>query len=434
MLSEFRQRLLEHEAGERLLNVMLEQFVQAGLLSSGGKQRTDSTYVLASVRDLNRLELAGRTLQAALDAIAEIAPQWLQDWVAPQSLPGHGQNPFAICADGSGDEPHTSSKLVRRETPFANPCHPLCETCRLIYEFANSVPNAVDPSGMIRETPKAWNACYQQGSTSCDECERDYIIHKDLFPGLPYTLEQYCGTACTSTSPVTPTPAATRIVLFGGSQGTGNLDLAGPSPECQTPVWSDIADFVVGYPGTQTPDPTTQFTGKRLQALNAGQVMPNTLLIGYSAGADSALIYAYDNRATGNIKGVVLLDGELDGTRSDGRRMGCGPNETQCINNGDSQVWREMLDAVLQSGITVYFLDDKAGGGASKVADYQQPNGSLGRFIYDPRLSVEHLDNGLSGLRGVGTNNNEDICRAVLTSFGEDVSKCSNQKPKTCTG
>ena len=297
-----------------------------------------------------------------------------------------------------------------------------------------NLPNAVDPSGMIRETPKAWNACYQQGSTSCDECKEAYKIHKDLFPRLPYTLEQYCGTACTSTSSVTPTPAATRIVLFGGSLGTGNLDLAGPSPECQTPVWSDIADFVVGYPGTQTPDPTTQFTGKRLQALNAGQVMPNTLLIGYSAGADSALIYAYDNRATGNIKGVVLLDGELDGTRSDGRRMGCGPNETQCINNGDSQVWREMLDAVLQSGITVYFLDDKAGGGASKVADYQQPNGSLGRFIYDPRLSVEHLDSGLSGLRGGGTNNNEDICRAVLTSFGEDASKCSNQKPKTCTG
>jgi len=91
VLSEFRQRLLEHEAGERLLNTMLEQFVQAGLLSSGGKQRTDSTYVLASVRDLNRLELAGRTLQAALDAIAEIAPQWLQNWAAPEWYVRYGQ-------------------------------------------------------------------------------------------------------------------------------------------------------------------------------------------------------------------------------------------------------------------------------------------------------------------------------------------------------
>ena len=34
VLSEFRQRLLEHEAGERLLNLMLEQFVQ-GQIADG---------------------------------------------------------------------------------------------------------------------------------------------------------------------------------------------------------------------------------------------------------------------------------------------------------------------------------------------------------------------------------------------------------------
>lgn len=91
VLSEFRQRLVEHEAGERLLNAMLEQFKQAGLLSSGGQQRTDSTHVLASVRALNRLELAGRALQAALDAIAEIEPEWLQTWVAPEWYERYGQ-------------------------------------------------------------------------------------------------------------------------------------------------------------------------------------------------------------------------------------------------------------------------------------------------------------------------------------------------------
>jgi len=91
VLSEFRQRLLEHDAGERLLNTMLEHFRQAGLLSSGGKQRTDSTHVLASVRDLNRLELVGRTLQAALDAIADTAPQWLRQWVAPDWYTRYGQ-------------------------------------------------------------------------------------------------------------------------------------------------------------------------------------------------------------------------------------------------------------------------------------------------------------------------------------------------------
>jgi transposase len=82
VLSEFRQRLAEHTAGERLFNTMLEHFRQSGLLNNS-KQRTDSTHVLASVRTLNRLELVGRTLQAALDDLAEVAPEWLQTWVAP---------------------------------------------------------------------------------------------------------------------------------------------------------------------------------------------------------------------------------------------------------------------------------------------------------------------------------------------------------------
>src|SRR5579859_6372224 len=91
VLSEFRQRLLKHEVGERLLETMLDHFKRAGLLRAGGKQRTDSTHVLASVRDLNRLERVGRTLQAALDAIAEVAPDWLKAWVAPDWYKRYGQ-------------------------------------------------------------------------------------------------------------------------------------------------------------------------------------------------------------------------------------------------------------------------------------------------------------------------------------------------------
>lgn len=91
VLSEFRDRLLAHEAAERLFDTMLEHFKQAGLLSSGGKQRTDSTHVLASVRDLNRLELVGRTLQNALDAIADVEPDWLKGWAAPEWYDRYGR-------------------------------------------------------------------------------------------------------------------------------------------------------------------------------------------------------------------------------------------------------------------------------------------------------------------------------------------------------
>ena len=43
----------------------------------GGPQRTDSTHVLGRIRDLNRLELAGEAVRAALEAPAAAAPGWL---------------------------------------------------------------------------------------------------------------------------------------------------------------------------------------------------------------------------------------------------------------------------------------------------------------------------------------------------------------------
>ncbi|MET7458720.1 IS1182 family transposase, partial [Streptomyces sp. NPDC005574] len=48
-----------------------------GLVGAGGRQRTDSTYVISAVRDLNRLELAGESVRAALEALATAAPSWL---------------------------------------------------------------------------------------------------------------------------------------------------------------------------------------------------------------------------------------------------------------------------------------------------------------------------------------------------------------------
>src|SRR5262249_15614318 len=48
------------------------------LLKARGQQRTDSTHVLAAIRVLNRLELVAETLRAALNAVATVAPAWLQ--------------------------------------------------------------------------------------------------------------------------------------------------------------------------------------------------------------------------------------------------------------------------------------------------------------------------------------------------------------------
>jgi hypothetical protein len=69
---------LGNKAVDRLLARVLDAAREDGLLKARGRQRTDSTHVLAAIRTLNRLELVGETLRAALNAIAVAAPDWLR--------------------------------------------------------------------------------------------------------------------------------------------------------------------------------------------------------------------------------------------------------------------------------------------------------------------------------------------------------------------
>lgn len=78
VLSEFRTRLVEGGAELLLLDALLDRLKSEGLVKARGRQRTDSTHVLAAVRTLNRLERVGETLRAALNELATVAPEWLQ--------------------------------------------------------------------------------------------------------------------------------------------------------------------------------------------------------------------------------------------------------------------------------------------------------------------------------------------------------------------
>ncbi|MBV9603215.1 MAG: IS1182 family transposase [Chloroflexi bacterium] len=83
VLSEFRARLVTGQAVDLLLELLLRRAEALGLLRARGRQRTDSTHVLAAVRVLNRLERAGETLRAALNSLAVLAPDWLQGIAPP---------------------------------------------------------------------------------------------------------------------------------------------------------------------------------------------------------------------------------------------------------------------------------------------------------------------------------------------------------------
>jgi transposase len=84
ILSEFRARLIAGAAEQRLLDLLLVQCQARGLLKTRGRQRTEATGVLGALRQLNRLECVGETMRQALNALAEVAPDWLRSLAPPE--------------------------------------------------------------------------------------------------------------------------------------------------------------------------------------------------------------------------------------------------------------------------------------------------------------------------------------------------------------
>jgi len=79
VLSEFRTRLLKAGAEQLLFDTLLTKLREKGLLKARGRQRTDSTHVLAAVRAMNRLERVVETMRYALNCLAIVAPEWLRE-------------------------------------------------------------------------------------------------------------------------------------------------------------------------------------------------------------------------------------------------------------------------------------------------------------------------------------------------------------------
>src|SRR3954469_2182970 len=90
VLSQFRTRLVTHDLEGMAFEILLDRLVELGLVPARGRQRTDATHVVAAVRDLNRLEMVGETLRAALEALAAAAPQWLTSQIDAEAIKRYG--------------------------------------------------------------------------------------------------------------------------------------------------------------------------------------------------------------------------------------------------------------------------------------------------------------------------------------------------------
>jgi transposase len=217
-LAEFRARLIAGGAEHLLLDRMLERFKARGLVRARGRQRTDSTHVLAAVHDLHLLELVAETLRATLDDIAAVVPDWLRGVARPvwferygrrvedYRLPKRREEREALALEVGADGFALLDALDAPEAPAATRGVPMVGTLRDVwrihYERQGSGPprwragSELPPVGERLQSPydpeahystkrqMEWSGYKVHVTETCDEDAAHLVTHVLTCPAM----------------------------------------------------------------------------------------------------------------------------------------------------------------------------------------------------------------------------------------------------------
>jgi transposase len=112
VLCEFRRRLIEGNAEHLLFEKLLAVCRERKWLKRRGRQRTDSTHVLAAVHASNRLQCAIETLRHALNSLAVVAPEWLRARARPEWPERYAPRAFDHYVPPEKEERQAPAELV----------------------------------------------------------------------------------------------------------------------------------------------------------------------------------------------------------------------------------------------------------------------------------------------------------------------------------
>ena len=155
VLSEFRARLIAGGSERLLFETLLIRLREAGLVKARGRQRTDSTHVLAAIHTLNRLELIGETLRHALNTLAVVEPDWLRNHVPAKwfdryglrfedyRLPASGPEQTALFEAIGADGLHLLTALYALDAPVWWRHIPAVEVLRRVWVQQLSISDDV---------------------------------------------------------------------------------------------------------------------------------------------------------------------------------------------------------------------------------------------------------------------------------------------------
>jgi transposase len=294
VLCEFRGRLLDNDAVSRLLARVLDAAREDGLLKARGRQRTDSTHVLAAIRTLNRVELVAETLRATLNDIAEVAPDWLRALAPPEwherydvriedtRLPEAGPKRDAFVSQVGADGFRLLDALAQPEAPQAAATLPVVETLRRVWTRhfkrvgdgkdggvrlqpvqgrgpGDRVESPYDTEARFRaKAGTNWTGYMVHFTETCDEGAPRLVVHADTTPAnvheAPRTAPIHAALAAKGLAPSEHLVDSAYVSAdhFITARKEHDIDLVGPSRRNLS--WQGLAeaafssaDFIVDW-------------------------------------------------------------------------------------------------------------------------------------------------------------------------------------------
>jgi transposase len=323
VLSEFRARVVEHGLEQRVLDLLLEALVERGLLSAGGTARTDSTHVVAAVRNLNRVELAGESVRGCVEALAAAAPDWLSavidvaEWgrrygarIDSWRLPSSKAKRAELMAAYGGD----AMMLLRAVYDPAAPAWlaelPAVEVLRVM--LVQNYVISTDAAG--REVIRARKAdtdglppCRARLTSPYDLDARYSVKRDQRWTGYKVHLTETCHTPHSAT-PHSATPDSAGPDSAGPD--SAGPDSAGPDsagPDSAGPGGSQGLNLIVGVATTDATVPDVAMTDQIHAQLAERALLPTQHLV--DSGYPSAQLLV-DSRHKWGIELVTPLQAD----------------------------------------------------------------------------------------------------------------------------
>jgi transposase len=186
-----------------LLDALLDICRERKWLKARGRQRTDSTHVLARVRAVNRLEGVGETLRYALNTLAVVVPEWVQEHCPADWVQRYGHRVDDYHVPTNKNERHAYAQTIGIDG------HTLLATL-----YAPSTPQWLRHVPAVETLRRVWvQQFYLEAGQVHWRTEKEGIPPAGLFISSPYDAEaRYAKKQTTSWVGYTP-----------GSRGSGRM-------------------------------------------------------------------------------------------------------------------------------------------------------------------------------------------------------------------